>query len=73
MDTIWFLLPIFIYCFTSKQIRVKINTISSKSDTERQETRVKVDDNRKHEIDEAFVRIMKPRKNATQFNGNLGN
>ncbi len=50
--------------FTSKLIRVKINTISSKgeSDPERQETRVKVDDDRKHEIEAAIVRIMKARK-----------
>jgi cullin 3 len=50
--------------FTSKLIRVKINTVSSKgeSDPERQETRVKVDDDRKHEIEAAIVRIMKARK-----------
>lgn len=50
--------------FTSKLIRVKINTISAKgeSDPERQETRVKVDDDRKHEIEAAIVRIMKSRK-----------
>lgn len=51
--------------FTSKLIRVKINTVSAKgeSDPERQETRVKVDDDRKHEIEAAIVRIMKSRKN----------
>lgn len=50
--------------FTSKLIRVKINTISAKgeSDPERMETRVKVDDDRKHEIEAAIVRIMKARK-----------
>lgn len=51
--------------FTSKLIRVKINTVSAKSgesDPERQETRVKVDDDRKHEIEAAIVRIMKARK-----------
>ena len=50
--------------FTSKLFRVKINTVSSKGDTdpERQETRVKVDDDRKHEIEAAIVRIMKARK-----------
>ncbi len=50
--------------FTSKLIRVKINTISAKgeSDPERQETRIKVDDDRKHEIEAAIVRIMKARK-----------
>jgi cullin 3 len=50
--------------FTSKLIRVKINTVSAKgeSDPERVETRVKVDDDRKHEIEAAIVRIMKARK-----------
>ena len=50
--------------FTSKFIRVKINTVSAKgeSDPERQETRFKVDDDRKHEIEAAIVRIMKARK-----------
>jgi cullin 3 len=50
--------------FTSKLIRVKINTVSAKgeADPERQETRFKVDDDRKHEIEAAIVRIMKARK-----------
>jgi cullin 3 len=50
--------------FTSKLIRVKINTVSTKgeSDPERQETRFKIDDDRKHEIEAAIVRIMKARK-----------
>jgi cullin 3 len=50
--------------FTSKLIRVKINTVSAKgeSDPERVETRVKVDDDRKHETEAAIVRIMKARK-----------
>jgi cullin 3 len=51
--------------FTSKLFRVKINTVSSSksdSDPERAETRVKVDDDRKHEIEAAIVRIMKARK-----------
>jgi len=50
--------------FSSKLVRVKINTVSSKgeSDPERQETRFKVDDDRKHEIEAAIVRIMKARK-----------
>jgi cullin 3 len=63
------ILPSDMFCvndgFTSKLIRVKINTVSSKSgesDPERQETRVKVDDDRKHEIEAAIVRIMKARK-----------
>lgn len=50
--------------FTSKLYRVKINPITAKteSDPERQETRNKVDDDRKHEIDAAIVRTMKTRK-----------
>ncbi len=50
--------------FTSKLIRVKINTVSTKGETdpERQETRFKIDDDRKHEIEAAIVRIMKARK-----------
>ena len=50
--------------FTSKLFRVKINPITAKAETdpERQETRTKVDDDRKHVIDAAIVRIMKTRK-----------
>lgn len=46
--------------FTSKLIRVKINTVSAKgeSDPERQETRVKVDDDRKHEIEAAIGKLI---------------
>lgn len=53
--------------FTSKLFRVKINPITTKieSDPERQETRNKVDDDRKHVIDAAIVRIMKTRKTMT--------
>jgi cullin 3 len=54
--------------FTSKLVRVKINTISSsksETDPERQETRCKIDDDRKHEIEAAIVRIMKSRKKMT--------
>uniref|UniRef100_A0A8C6TYB5 Cullin 3 n=1 Tax=Neogobius melanostomus TaxID=47308 RepID=A0A8C6TYB5_9GOBI len=46
--------------FTSKLHRVKIQT--GESDPERKETRQKVDDDRKHEIEAAIVRIMKSRK-----------
>ncbi|KAK1336692.1 hypothetical protein QTO34_002726 [Cnephaeus nilssonii] len=61
--------------FTSKLHRVKIQTEKVKStimdmvaakqgesDPERKETRQKVDDDRKHEIEAAIVRIMKSRK-----------
>lgn len=44
--------------------RVKIQTVAAKADTEpeRKETRGKVDEDRKHEIEAAIVRIMKARK-----------
>ncbi|XP_074104942.1 cullin 3 [Cotesia typhae] len=50
--------------FTSKLHRVKIQTVAAKgeSEPERKETRNKVDEDRKHEIEAAIVRIMKARK-----------
>jgi len=44
--------------------RVKIQTVAAKgeSEPERKETRNKVDEDRKHEIEAAVVRIMKARK-----------
>ena len=53
--------------FTSKLFRVKINPLTAKieNDPERQETRNKVDDDRKHVIDAAIVRIMKTRRTMT--------
>ncbi|KAI5737524.1 hypothetical protein M8J76_014379 [Diaphorina citri] len=50
--------------FTSKLHRVKIQTVAAKgeSEPERRETRSKVDEDRKHEIEAAVVRIMKARK-----------
>lgn len=50
--------------FSSKFHRVKIQTVTSKGemDPERKETRQKVDEDRKHEIEAAIVRIMKARK-----------
>ncbi|XP_028259742.1 cullin-3-like [Parambassis ranga] len=51
--------------FTSKLHRVKIQTVAAKqgeSDPERKETRQKVDDDRKYEIEAAIIRIMKSRK-----------
>ncbi|XP_060940711.1 cullin-3-like [Limanda limanda] len=51
--------------FTSKLHRVKIQTVAAKqgeSDPERKETRQKLDNDRKHEIEAAIVRIMKSRK-----------
>ncbi|XP_031573108.1 cullin-3-like [Actinia tenebrosa] len=50
--------------FTSKLFRVKIQTVLAKgeSEPERKETRSKVDEDRKHEIEAAIVRVMKARK-----------
>lgn len=51
--------------FTSKVHRVKTQTVAAKqgeSDPERKETRQKVDDDRKHEIEAAILRITKSRK-----------
>ncbi|CAH3152792.1 unnamed protein product [Porites evermanni] len=50
--------------FTSKLHRVKIQTVLAKGEMEpeRKETRTKVDEDRKHEIEAAIVRIMKARK-----------
>lgn len=50
--------------FTSKLYRVKIQSVAAKgeSEPERNETRSKVDEDRKHEIEAAIVRIMKARK-----------
>lgn len=50
--------------FTSKLHRVKIQGVSARgeSDPERKETKQKIDDDRKHEIEAAVVRIMKARK-----------
>ncbi|XP_055838001.1 cullin-3 isoform X1 [Episyrphus balteatus] len=53
--------------FISKFHRVKIQTVAAKgeSEPERRETRGKVDEDRKHEIEAAIVRIMKDRKRLT--------
>lgn len=55
-------LNFFKYCY-----RVKIQTVAAKgeSEPERKETRSKVDEDRKHEIEAAIVRIMKSRKKMT--------
>lgn len=51
--------------------RVKIQTVAAKgeSEPERKETRSKVDEDRKHEIEAAIVRIMKARKSMQVFPG----
>ncbi|CAB3386853.1 Hypothetical predicted protein [Cloeon dipterum] len=60
--------PSNIFCvndnFYSKLHRVKIQTVASRGETEpeRKETRTKVDEDRKHEIEAAIVRVMKARK-----------
>lgn len=56
--------------FTSKLVRVKIQAIACRgeSEPERKETRSKVDEDRKHEIEAAIVRIMKARKQMSHSN-----
>lgn len=51
-------------------LRVKIQTVAAKgeSEPERRETRNKVDEDRKHEIEAAIVRIMKARKRMAVCN-----
>jgi len=51
--------------FTSKLVRVKIQMVASnkgEAEPESKATRIKVDEDRKHEIEAALVRIMKARK-----------
>lgn len=51
--------------FTSKLFRVKIQTVAAskgEAEPERKETKAKVDEDRKHEIEAAIVRIMKARR-----------
>ncbi|KAF8383258.1 cul-3 [Pristionchus pacificus] len=50
--------------FTSKLTRIRIQNVTNKSETEpeRKETRNKIDEDRKHEVEAAIVRIMKARK-----------
>lgn len=59
------ILGLIIFCFFF--CRVKIQTVAAKgeSEPERKETRSKVDEDRKHEIEAAIVRIMKSRKKMT--------
>ncbi|XP_076064014.1 cullin 3 [Oratosquilla oratoria] len=56
--------------FSSKLYRVKIQAVAAKgeSEPERKETRSKVDEDRKHEIEAAIVRIMKARRRMTHNN-----
>jgi len=48
--------------FRSKLYRVKIMAVAKESEPERLETRLKVDEDRKHQIEAAIVRIMKSRR-----------
>jgi len=50
--------------FSSKLTRIKIQMVSGRGETEpeRRETRCKVDEDRKHEVEAAIVRVMKARK-----------
>lgn len=56
--------------FTSKLHRVKIQSLAARreSEPERKETRSKVEDDRKHEIEAAIVRIMKARRQMQHAN-----
>jgi len=55
--------------FKSKLFKVKVMTVVQKeSEPERQETRQKVDEDRKHQIEAAIVRIMKSRKTMEHSN-----
>jgi len=55
--------------FKSKLIRVKVLAVAQKeTPTEEKETRQKVDEDRKHQIEAAIVRIMKSRKNMDHAN-----
>jgi len=55
--------------FRSKLYRVKVMTVSTKeSEPERLETRQKVDEDRKHQIEAAIVRIMKSRRTMEHSN-----
>lgn len=56
--------------FTSKHIKLKIQAVACRgeSEPERKETRTKVDEDRKHEIEAAIVRIMKARKQMSHPN-----
>ncbi|EYC13420.1 hypothetical protein Y032_0044g981 [Ancylostoma ceylanicum] len=50
--------------FQSKLTRIKVQLVTFKGETEpeKKETRTKVEDDRKHEIEAAIVRVMKSRK-----------
>ncbi|CAH8621743.1 unnamed protein product [Heterobilharzia americana] len=49
--------------FVSKHIKVRVQSITVKeSEPERQETRTKVDENRRYVIEATIVRVMKARK-----------
>eukprot|EP01098_Paradermamoeba_levis_P007597 TRINITY_DN314_c0_g1_i1.p2 TRINITY_DN314_c0_g1~~TRINITY_DN314_c0_g1_i1.p2 ORF type:complete len:112 (+),score=41.30 TRINITY_DN314_c0_g1_i1:365-700(+) len=55
--------------FKSKLYRVKIMTVSAKENNEEaKETRSKVDEDRKHQIEAAIVRVMKSRKTMEHSN-----
>ena len=50
--------------FSAKQLRFKVGTVSAQkeNETEKQETRQKVDEDRKPQIEAAIVRVMKSRR-----------
>ncbi|KAH6913074.1 ubiquitin ligase SCF complex subunit Cullin, partial [Coprinopsis sp. MPI-PUGE-AT-0042] len=53
--------------FSAPMQKIKISTVSSKPETmqERQETKGRIDEERKYQIDAAIVRVMKDRKHMT--------
>lgn len=55
--------------FTCSMQKIKIATVSSKIETtqERKETRDRIDEERKHQVDACIVRIMKDRKHMTHI------
>jgi cullin 3 len=54
--------------FQSKLARIKITYVAARPDVEpERETRAKVEDDRKHEIEAAIVRVLKARKKITHI------
>ncbi|CAJ0609508.1 unnamed protein product [Cylicocyclus nassatus] len=56
--------------FQSKLTRIKVQLVTVKAETEpeKKQTRTEVEDDRKHEVEAAIVRVMKSRKSLTHNN-----